>query len=238
MNPVVLLPSLGRPRSDFDHLVSALQSTGRKAVALDLPGVGDAVERPVGRTLHEVATDVVARIGGLPSPVHLIGHAYGNRVARCLAADHPDRVASLTLLGCGGKVPGDAEARDALIRCFTESPGSDAHRTVVATAFFAPGATVPPDWLTGWWPDAAAAQGAASEATPVEEWWVPPAPLPVLALVGENDRISPPANARDLIAQVGKRGRLVIVPAAGHALLPEQPEAVARALTERLTESD
>jgi pimeloyl-ACP methyl ester carboxylesterase len=60
----------------------------------------------------------------------------------------------------------------------------------------------------------------------------------VLALVGENDRISPPANARDLIAQVGKRGRLVIVPAAGHALLPEQPEAVARALTERLTESD
>ncbi len=62
--------------------------------------------------------------GTSATPFHLVGHAYGNRVARCLAADRPDRVASLILLGCGGKVPGDDEARAALIECFTEPEGS------------------------------------------------------------------------------------------------------------------
>jgi pimeloyl-ACP methyl ester carboxylesterase len=231
VRPVVLLPSLGRPATDFDHLVSRLRAEGWAVEPLELPGVGGAADRPVGPDLHAIAADVVDRIGGLGWPVHLVGHAFGNRVARCLAADHPGRVASLTLLGCGGKVPGDKEARSALVGCFTGVPGTEAHRRSVATAFFAPGNPVPEAWATGWWPEAAVAQGAASEATSVDEWWVPPAPMPVLALVGAADRISPPANAEDLVAQVGERGRLQVVAGAGHALLPEQPEAVAGAVT-------
>jgi len=60
----------------------------------------------------------------------------------------------------------------------------------------------------------------------------------VLAMVGADDRISPPANAADLVASVGDRGRLVVVDHAGHALLPEQPEAVASALLELLSGID
>jgi len=206
----VLLPSLGRPRTDFELLVSALEKTGREAHALDLPGVGDAAARPVGADLHAIASDVVDRLGHVGRPFHLVGHAFGNRVARCLATDRPELVASLTLLGCGGKVPGDDAARTALVGCFTESPGSRRHREAVATAFFAPGLHVPPSWDTGWWPEAAAAQGRATEATPLADWWVPPAPVPVLAVVGADDRISPPANAADLVASVGDRGRLVV----------------------------
>ncbi len=238
MRPVVLLASLGRSRTDFDELVAALERAGRTAVALDLPGVGEAAERPVGADLHAVAADVVDRLGDVTTPFHLVGHAYGNRVARCLAADQPSRVASLILLGCGGKVPGDDEARAALIECFTEPEGSAGHRRAVATAFFAPGRVVPPSWATGWWPEAAMDQGRATEATPIGEWWVPPDPLGVLAVVGRDDRISPPANAADLVASVGDRGRLVVVDGAGHALLPEQPEAVSDAVLDHLARID
>lgn len=139
----MLLPSLGRPRTDFDELVAALQLVGRDAVAVDLPGVGDAADRAVGADLHAIAADVAGRVGSLGSPWHLVGHAFGNRVARCLASARPDLVASLILLGCGGKIPGDDEARSALLECFTEPPGSDRHRRAVATAFFAPGRSVP-----------------------------------------------------------------------------------------------
>jgi pimeloyl-ACP methyl ester carboxylesterase len=219
-------------------LVVALERTGRTAVALDLPGVGEAADEPVGPDLHAVAADVADRLSDLSTPFHLLGHAYGNRVARCLAADQPARVASLILLGCGGKVPGDDEARGALMACFTEPVGSDRHRDAVAVAFFAPGNPVPPSWETGWWAEAAAAQGRATAATSLDEWWVPPDPLPVLAVVGREDRISPPANAADLVASVGDRGRLVVVAGAGHALLPEQPEAVAEALVHQLSRID
>lgn len=234
----MLLPSLGRPRTDFEELVSALGEAGREVVALDLPGVGRASGRPVGPDLHAVAADVAGRLTDLGSPFHLVGHAYGNRVARCLASDRPELVASLTLFGCGGKVPGDDEARTALVECFTEPAGSDRHRQAVATAFFAPGHAVPPSWETGWWPEAAEAQGRATEATPWADWWVPPDPLVVLAVVGREDRISPPANAADLVASVGDRGRLVVIDDAGHALMPEQPGAVAVALLEHLSRVD
>jgi pimeloyl-ACP methyl ester carboxylesterase len=238
MKPIVLLPSLGRPCTDFDELVARLEAEGRMAVALDLPGVGGAADRPAGGDLHAIAADVVARLSEISAPFHLVGHAFGNRVARCLAADRPELVASLILLGCGGKVPGDEEAQAALLRCFTESPGTAIHEEAVATAFFAPGNRVPPSWQTGWWPAGAREQGRASQATPLGDWWLPPAPLPVLALVGASDRISPPANAEDLIAQVGERGRLRIITGAGHALLPEQPKTVAEELIEALRMAD
>jgi pimeloyl-ACP methyl ester carboxylesterase len=37
-------------------------------------------------------------------PAHLVGHAFGNRVARCLAVDRPSLVRSVTLLAAGGLI--------------------------------------------------------------------------------------------------------------------------------------
>lgn len=238
MRPVVLLPSLGRPATDFDALVCSLRGAGREALALDLPGVEGVPAGDDGDDLHDLAASVAGRIAPLGGEVHLVGHAFGNRVARCLAADRPDLVGSLILLGCGGKYPGDPEARRALADCFTEEAGTPEHRAAVATAFFAPMSEVPPSWEVGWWPEAAEVQRRATERTPVAEWWVPPASLPVLALVGEDDRISPVPNAADLVDRVGERGHLEVIPRAGHALLPEQPEQVAGAVLSFLAPVD
>jgi pimeloyl-ACP methyl ester carboxylesterase len=47
---------------------------------------------------------------------------------------------------------------------------------------------------------------------------------------GDQDRIAPPQNAALLKADVGARAEVVYVDHAGHALLPEQPKAVADAI--------
>ena len=56
---------------------------------------------------------------------------------------------------------------------------------------------------------------------------------PVLVMCGEEDRLTPPACARE-IAQLCPRSRLVMVPRSGHMLTMEQPEAVNAALREWL----
>jgi len=49
---------------------------------------------------------------------------------------------------------------------------------------------------------------------------------PVLVLVGEEDEITPLAEAREMAALVGARGRLAIVPGSGHLSTLEAPERV------------
>lgn len=57
---------------------------------------------------------------------------------------------------------------------------------------------------------------------------------PTLILVGEQDLITPVAEARDMAALAGATSRLVIVPDCGHLATLEAPEAVNAALAEWL----
>lgn len=225
---VLLLPSLGRGGSDFEDLVARLAGAGYRCVVLDPPGV-DGVEppRPV-HTLHDLA-DMVAEVATPHGPAHVIGHAFGGRVARCLSADRPELVRSLVVLGGGGRVRGDPAALAALRRCFDLDLPPEAHLASVATAFFAPG-NDPTSWARGWWPRAQAIESRASGATPVEEWWTAGSTVPILVIVGSEDRIAPPANARLLVEERPTRVSLIEVAGAGHALLPERPVEVAHAV--------
>lgn len=49
---------------------------------------------------------------------------------------------------------------------------------------------------------------------------------PALVLVGEEDEITPPAEAREMAALAGDRGRLAVIPRSGHLSTLEAPEAV------------
>jgi pimeloyl-ACP methyl ester carboxylesterase len=133
----------------------------------------------------------------------------------------------VTLLAAGGRHPGDDEAHRALLRCFG-GPPADEHRAAVETAFFAPG-NDPTPFLDGWDADAALQQGRAVQATDPADWW-DGGTAPVLVVQGLDDRIAPPANGRDLAVAHPDRVTLVEVERAGHALLPEQPAAVAAAV--------
>ncbi len=242
--PVVLVPSLGRAGSDFADLASRLAAAGQRSVAVDPPGLlrGDWSSRPAHPPLpaepdlHDLAAAVAAVIEAHgPDPAHLVGHALGNRVARCLAADRPDLVASLTLLAAGGLVDPEPGVWEALAGCFVLEAPLERRRADVARAFFAD-PTGADAWLDGWYPAIAAMQRAAVARTDRDDWWHAVAPR-VLVVQGLQDQVAIPANGRayvDALVSDGVDVRLVEVDGAGHALLPEQPAAVADALVDFL----
>ena len=91
----------------------------------------------------------------------------------------------------------------------------------LALAFFAPGHD-PHVWLGGWHPEAMKAETRASESTPVDLWFAG-GKAPILDLQAENDAVAPRKFAGVLKAALGDRVTVVVIPDAGHALVPEQP---------------
>lgn len=240
---VVLVPSLGRGAEDFDDLAGHLADAGYRAVRPQPRGIGRSSAPLADLSMATLAADVAAVIaatggGGPPdrTPATVVGHAFGNRVVRMVATHHPDLVAGVVLLAAGGLVPPGPEAAAALRDVFTTAPGSTEHLDAVRTAFFAPG-NDPAVWDGGWYPEVATAQGAATRATDPTTWWTA-GTAQVLVVQPTDDVVAVPANADRLAAEIGERATIVTVPAAGHALLPEQPQAVADAVTAWLADRD
>lgn len=234
---VVLLPSLGREASDFNEL-SATLAAHRRTIAIDPPGIGlsDLPTEPV--SLFDLAEDVAAVIHAEQAGLAVvIGHAFGNRLARATATRHADAVASLVLIAAGGKYPIPGLAFDALLGCFNPDQSAEEHFACVAYAFFADGNVVPAYWRRGWYPATARIQGAAVRATPVDSWWHGGG-RPMLVIQGSADRIAPRADSADVLAaDFPDRVTIALIKRAGHALLPEQPNAISDAIVRFLSSS-
>lgn len=72
---------------------------GRQYLAPDRPGYGGSGDAPV-TDLQAQADALVVLLGAEPQPdTILVGYSYGGPVALRLAADHPDRVAGVLLVG-------------------------------------------------------------------------------------------------------------------------------------------
>lgn len=227
---VVILPSWARGAADFVDLMGVLAAAGYHAIAVNPRGIGGSTGPLTGITLHDFAADVADMLERLhAAPAHVVGHGAGNRMARCLAADRPDLVKTVILLAAGGRVAPPPDASAALERTLTADLSETEWVAAMRTSgFFAP-TTDPLVWRHGWWPAVAAAHLAASHATPPATWWAA-GTAPLLVIQGLEDRLAPPANGRALREECGERVQLIELPDAGHALLPEQPEAIAQAM--------
>ena len=146
-----------------------------------------------------------------------------------LATDRPDLARSVSLIACGGQFPPDSEASEALQRCFMLDLPPEEHLAAVQVAFFAPG-NDPAVWRGGWFPEVARLQQAANRATDAKTFRAAGGVVPMLIIQGLQDRIAPPANGHVLEEELGDRVTLVDLDGAGHALLPEQPDAIAEHL--------
>jgi pimeloyl-ACP methyl ester carboxylesterase len=183
--------------------------------------------------LHDLAADTIAQIDAMGiEKFHLIGHAFGNRLSRCITADFNERVQSLTLLAAGGLVEPEEHIWEALAACFDEGLSDDEHMRNVKTGFFAEGndSSV---WRDGWYPEVMKYQRPAVIRTPREDWWSASVER-VLVVQALQDAIAPVGNGRRYVAESAPHARLVEINGAGHAMLPEQPEAIAAAVIEFL----
>jgi len=104
--PIVFIPSRGRGVEDFDVLSNRLVRAGYQAILPEPRGIGGSAGPLENITYHDLASDVAATVESLVGrPVTVIGHDFGNRIARTLASDHPALVKQLILLSAGGMVP-------------------------------------------------------------------------------------------------------------------------------------
>lgn len=226
--PLVFIHGSGDTARAWDAVVAALP--GRTCIALDLPGHGTERERPgpaemsVGDYAAWVRDELDRR--GLGS-VCLVGHSLGSAISLRLAADAPERVGRIVLVGGGARL----RVLPALLEAAREQPEVAGRQ--LDTAAFA---------------ETHAAQREAHRARPAD---VAPGMLhrdlaacdrfdmmgelaeiaqPVLIVTGEQDRLTPPKYATYLRDHLPS-ATLVLVPGAGHYLPLEAPEALAAAIT-------
>lgn len=208
--PVLLLPGRGGAGTEqFSELGGALAAAGYRAIAINPRGVGLSRGPLEGLTLHDLARDVAAVTDVVGGPVHVVGRALGNRIARCFAADYPLIVKSVCLIAAGGLVP--AAPRNT--RQKASKPGKRLNH----------------------WRQAGLAQEGAARATPLAEWWAG-GEAPMLVVQGLDDHIAVPENGRQLQREFPRRVRLREVADAGHLVLFERPEAVIAEVLSFLTE--
>ena len=228
--PVVLIPSLGRGGEDFDPLLPSLLQSGLRLILPEPRGIGGSAPLQKGETLHDMAADVAAIIVAEDAaPAVLVGHAAGNWVARVLAHDRPEltRAAALVAAIVTNVVP---EGVKASISSSFDMGLTDAERLGHLSAVYFAAASDASVWLDGWWPAVSAAQREAARLTADQDWIRVADRFPTLYVGAAEDVISPPPDLAVLRDRIGPQADCVVIADAGHALLPEQPEAVAQAL--------
>ncbi len=231
--PIVFIPSLGRSVQDFDDLSRRVEKSGYKVILPEPRGIGSSTGPLEGITLHDLASDVAAVIRAFNGgPAIVVGHAHGNRVARAVATDYPRLVKQVVLLAAGGLVPMSKQTQEAFGRVFNPTLPKEERLAAIKLTFFASGhdATV---WQGGWYFDVAKAQQAATAAVSIKEWWAGGS-APILVLQGTEDVIAVPENSAKLASEFPNRVRVIQIPNAGHAMLPEQPDLIATAILSNL----
>ena len=230
---LVLLPGLGRPAKDLDAFAARLAAAGYRVLQPDPRGCGGSTGPLDELTLHDLAADIAAAItaaGGGKAVV--IGHAFGNRVARMLATDRPDLVDAVVLLGCSGLVQPAPEIAEAIRLAQAVDTPNDIRARAVRAAWFGPGKDISV-WMDGWSQPVMKAYLAAAAATETATWWTAGS-ADVLIVQGADDVSAPPENGHRLKAQIGDRAVLHDLPGIGHAVPIEDPDAVAKVVLDYL----
>ena len=227
---IVMFPSLGRGAADFDDIAGRIAAAGYRVLCPEPRGIGASRGPLHGITLHDYACDIAAIIehdGGGPTVV--AGHAFGNFVARTTAADFPELVRAVVLLAATHTWPLTQDLRDSINKCHMMNLPEDVRLRHLQHVFFAPRSNARV-WLGGWDEDVMHAERDATEATPKPEWWTA-GTAPVLDVLALNDPLSPPGSTNCYREEWGAdRVQIVSIDNAAHALLPEQPAAVADAI--------
>ena len=234
---VVMLPGGSLSVVYMKNLADALSSAGSRVIRVNPRMAGKSTGSGDGVTLHTLAEDVAGVIQALGlENVHILGHAFGNRVARCLAADHPELIKTVILLAAGGKIPPKPDAQKALQTIF--DPNATDSEYLAAMHYMVGD---PADSEIAWAalkpsraPQAAPIQAGTAKNTPLEDWWAPPGDAPYLVLQGTHDQAAPPENGVLLKQDLGDRVTLIPFEGAGHLMLVTRADKVAQAIIDFL----
>jgi pimeloyl-ACP methyl ester carboxylesterase len=224
----------------FDHSTWALYTrwhahNGFSVLAPDLPGHGLSGGKPL-ESVTAMADWVIALLDALKvKQARLVGHSLGSLIAIEAAARHPDRVASLGLIGTATAMP----VSDALLTAAKQnSPDAIAMMTIWGFGSRAAlgGSLSPGNWMIGKGvrvleanrPGVLHTDLAASNAYDAK----PAAAkigVPVTIVLAERDLMTPAKHGHALAALI-PHAKTVVLAGAGHMMLAEKPDDVLKAI--------
>lgn len=227
---VILLPSLGRGAADFNELGPRLIERGYRVAAPEPRGIGKSTGTFDGISFHAFADDVAAVIRHEGGKAVVAGHAFGQKVGRTVASDYPELVRAVIMLAGAGRAIIPPDVRAAIMRSGDLTLTETERIEALKIAFFAPGNDpVAAGWLKGWYPNVKKLQLAAEGRTRDDEF-IMAGRAPIFDLQAEHDTVVPPSARQDLKNELGDRVTIGVIKDAGHALIPEQVNAVAEAM--------
>ena len=227
---IVLLPSLGRGATDFDPIAERLADARFRVLRPQPRGIGKSTGPWQGVKLEDLAADIAAVIEhDNNGPAFVVGHAFGNRVARMLATARPELVRAVGLVAANvGHNPSPPDVRTAIRTSANTSAPDDDRVKAMQFVFFAPGSDARV-WLDGLHPEVLAAQRIAGDLTPRTIDYAA-GRAPVLYIQPSHDPLAHVEDAEEYRRALGDRVTVVVIPNSAHAVIVEQPEAVSAAL--------
>ncbi|MDT0387767.1 bifunctional 3-oxoadipate enol-lactonase/4-carboxymuconolactone decarboxylase PcaDC [Streptomyces dubilierae] len=228
--PVLILgPSLGTTWHMWDRQVPELAKQWR-VFRFDLPGHGGAPAYPAG-SVADLTTRLLVTLEGLGvQRFGYAGCALGGAVGIELALRHPERLASLALIAASPRFGTADEFRQRGV--IVRTNGLDPMARTAPERWFTGGFAAAQPAITEWAVQMvrttdpgcyiAACEALASFDVRTELGRVG---VPTLVLVGSDDQVTGPAEARTLVAGIPD-ARLAVVPGASHLVPVEQPAAV------------
>ena len=231
--PVVLLHGAGGNHLYWPSEVRRMP--GFRIYAMDLPGHGKSVSRGQ-QSIPAYEAAVVDWLYGIHlNTAVFVGHSMGSGIALSLALDYPQHVLGIGLLGSAARL----RVKPALLEASASRDTFAAAVAMVISNSFSPNADprlvelaakrmeeTRPSVLHG---DFLACD-AFDVTARLEEVHVP-----ALALVGEEDRMTPSRGAQFLSDNISG-SQLEVIPRAGHMVMLEKPIEVAAALSRFLRE--
>jgi pimeloyl-ACP methyl ester carboxylesterase len=228
-DPLVFLANAGCSTGYLESFGERI--AGAQIIAINLRGVGDSRGPLVNATLRDLASDVAGVLEALQcGPAHILGHAFGNRIARCLAADRPAMVRSIILAAAGGMI-GPPTPLGSALRDAPPTKLTGPECVALGARWLSPASD--PNILASveCWPQVHIAHLATSGRIQRDEWWTG-RDAPMLVIQGLDDIAAPPGNGHALRDQLGERVQVVDIPRAGHFMIVEQPDPVVAAVTD------
>lgn len=237
-SPIILLPGGSLNTVYLAPLAKELSNAGYQVVRINPRGTGQSTGDTSQVTMHDLGNDVAEVIKALGlGKVDIAGHAFGNRIARVVANDHPDLVRSVILLAAGGAVPPKEDAQTALDVIF--NPSSTENQIIGSMSYMVGDSNY---YASAWEivkqsrsPKAAGIQSLAMKSTLVSDWSAPKGNAPMLVLQGSNDQVAPPANGELLKKQFPDRVTLVSIEGAGHMIVIERAQETTKAIIDFLS---
>jgi pimeloyl-ACP methyl ester carboxylesterase len=226
---IVLVHGAFAESASWDHVIHPLEAEGHRVVAAANPLRGLAADAAA-------VSDLVRTIDG---PVVLVAHSYGGAVISNVDADAGDLAG---LVYVNGFAPAAGEHCFQLAGMFPGSLlGEETSRPVPRGDGTTDLYVAPDSFHDIFCQDVSASQAARMAATQrpaTQEALVEPSgdrplwkELPSWFLIGEDDRIIPPA-LQHYMADRAQARRTVELPGASHALPVSQPDATARLILE------